>query len=1205
MQSIIIKSKNCYCIAFVYVITTFLSFIGASAQITVEIAKINNDKTVETSNYPALSASIRASRNGSSILLNSSNINIVEGNFSSRPFKVDPISNNYQKVYWHSHSRGISSSANNVLFVITDAKDIGFVEGKYSMTSDVQARFKDLLATPVFGLYFGNISPGNDTTLNVTISAQTTRTDLNQNSLRIDSITTQTPYFTWVWKGSSIVSSKTPPTYIQSPFRYSIEITFRPDAPRYFRDILTVHYEGGAEEYLELKGNTFVLPQNTILNITKPNAKQNFSPCQSVDIQWIGSVAGSPVFVDYSIDGGKQWQNIGQTLDSVYHWIIPTQYTDSLLFRARQDFSNFSEVKLRDEIAGAYTLAYDGKGENFAVAYENGDVREYDVASQTVLQKYSVGEIDYPDQKAEFFGLSYIGSHRLAAGLRLMNGTQKLVFFVPGTSSPQSSTVISAPVKFNKFIIDPSGKEIICIPEFGNLLYAYSTLDGSLLRTISFLAPITAFTLNPDGNGAVAMLDGTIARISAPNYSTTDPIKFPELPIINRITLSPNNQLLGIAIKTSLPTISSSSESAVYIVDITSKTIIRSLHKTSSDALNLVFNGTSRYLGLGFQYQPQVALWQIIDDSFNRGLSGHAGKMTSITYSPNGRSIATTALSPDNVALRNFSYPEADVSDELMRIVPADITVGSPLLKPNYLMNVRDTTLRATICNNGASIILFESAKLISNKHFALLKPITLSDTLYPGKCMDIAVRFQPKDTGLLHDTLMLASCSREFPIAIQGYSYDRSMNFLANNLDFGKWCVGDSIVREIEILRNNDPVPLEIDQLSVENGFTSGFSFVPPITKTILQPGEILRATVRFYPKTVGNDITKIFVMHSGQWTYVPTFIMNGTGIGATLEMLSDIRFIPEIPTRAIKIKNSSPNEVVLRSITPPKASSFTFFPDLPLTIPVQGEIVLNITSTEPLTELGEALDAELNPCIVQKIIIAGAYSGTSTVSAPTVEADPRKNVEIPIQYRNTENKPYNGIRFFEGEISLNPRLFLPVKAESEYGTAEITKNEIVGDKRIISFRTEGDFPLAGTAVKIIGLTGLAETDRTKIEFSTTAKYWGTAVKTVVSSSELHILNTCGGCSILQNTSLTIVNISPNPARDEVVVNFYAPTSGNFSIEVLNEVGRSVVSPISMSAATGLNSALISLASLQIGAYRVVARGISGDITSSLLIVQ
>lgn len=1196
--------------------TLFLAIVFAQqlgfAQLAVDIAPLGGGTSVETDSYPLLSARIRAVRNGNPVTLSPANIYIIEGNYSTQPFKVDPVNGLYQRVYWYSRSLGVRQVSqqvpvpNAVQFIVLEGNEVAIANARHALADDIQVRFRDFLANTIYELAFTDVPPGKDSIQSVNVSAVRTRVDGNQRSepVLIDSITNLTPYFKWHWRGTPIVPSSTPPTFIQSPFRYQVDITFSPTEAKYYQDVLTIHYAGGAKESIYLTGNKFILPQNTILNITQPNVRQNFTPCQAVDIRWKGSVFGAPNIIEYSTDAGAKWLSAGQTMDSSFIWTVPPEYTDSLLLRVRQDFTNFSENKLRDETAGGYALSYSRDGLKFVAGYENGVVGEYNSALQTVIQKYNIGNVGFPIQKAVCFGVAYLtGDSKVVAGYRRADDTQELDFFAAGNTTPTSRVPISAPVNFRRLIVDPTGQTIICVPEFGNLLYLYSAADGSLIRTVSFPSPITAFTLNPDGNGAVALLDGTISLVSAPDFTLKSTIKYSELPIVNSIALSPNNELLGIATKASIETISSGNQSTVHIIDIATRTIIRTLRKTSSDALNLVFNGTSRYLGLGFAYQPQVALWQIVDDSFNGGLSGHTGQMTSITYSPDGRVIATTGLSIDNVVLRNFSYPETDQTDEFMRIVPAIVTVNGPKLAPNYLMNKRDTVLRGAICNNGESVLLFDKTRFSVGRHFELAKPITILDTVYPGKCLEINLTFHPKDTGLVRDTLILTSCSREFLLPIEGYAANRNIAFLANGLDFGESCVGDSLVREIELLRNSDPVPLEVDQLSVENGFTSGFSFVPPITKTILQPGEALKATVRFYPKDVGADVSKILVLHSGQTVYIPSFTLHGTGIGADVTTVSDLRFLPEITTRNVVISNNSPNPVVLRSVVIAPQNTLTISPPPPINIPPKGSVTVEITANVALPETGLAVEAEFNPCIVKKVIVAGAYSGTSTVSAPVVEADPRGEATIPVYFKNTENKPYNGVRFFEGEITLNPRLFLPLRAESEYGSATITRNDIVDGKRVIGFRVEGDFPLSGTAVNIIGPAGLAETDSTPIEFTTTAKYWGAAVQTQTSSGALRIINTCDGCRLIHDKTLAIAAVIPNPATTSTNITFYVPAAGKYEIEVLNGVGMRVGEAQVVAAVEGANIVTIPVGNLETGAYRVAVKGMA-EITSAALVI-
>jgi hypothetical protein len=206
---------------------------------------------------------------------------------------------------------------------------------------------------------------------------------------------------------------------------------------------------------------------------------------------------------------------------------------------------------------------------------------------------------------------------------------------------------------------------------------------------------------------------------------------------------------------------------------------------------------------------------------------------------------------------------------------------------------------------------------------------------------------------------------------------------------------------------------------------------------------------------------------------------------------------------------------------------------------------------------------------------------------------------------FENTENKPYKGTRYFETEISMNPRMFLPQSVSSSFGEAELVRNEIVGDKRIIGLRVEGDFAGKGVAAEIHGAAGLAETDISAIEFNRQSAFWGSTVRTEVNDGIFRLINVCGDKFIVQKEKKIIIHsVSPNPASDFVNVDFEVKENGQSTIIVYNEMGSEVNEPVTIDTKPGRHNIPIQLTGLSTGTYRlVVSLGSSFDAASVVVV--
>jgi hypothetical protein len=446
---------------------------------------------------------------------------------------------------------------------------------------------------------------------------------------------------------------------------------------------------------------------------------------------------------------------------------------------------------------------------------------------------------------------------------------------------------------------------------------------------------------------------------------------------------------------------------------------------------------------------------------------------------------------------------------------------------------------------------------------------------------------FSPRDTGRIYDSVVFSSCTGEYYAPIEGYGKNRNIAFYFDTLDFGEVCLNYKVEKDTLVIRNDDPIPLVINTIKIID-YPTAFKVETFIVDDTLAPGESFSIKVSFSPTEIGVTSKTIEVFHS----WLPKFtikraVLKGTGIG-TIYSLSheDLRFIPEIPDRQIKIKNMSDNEIYLQKADIVPTGAFTISNTFPIYLPPQGEKGLDVHWDGQITP-DVKLIIEAGPCVSIKENTIGMYNGNSLLSISRVDADPRGEAVIPINFVNTENKSYKGERPFEVEFTVNPRMFLPQSVTSDYGDAELIRNEIINDRRIIGVRVIGDYDLNGIVAEVKGIAGLAETDTSKIEFQNTSSFWGKAVNVNFVNGNFKLINLSGARRFLQNTNINF-SISPNPASDGIDVIIESDSIQRINIEIYDYLGNKTADIFSGEVNKGINNLKFNLAGIGTGSYYI-----------------
>ncbi|MFM8180109.1 MAG: hypothetical protein ACKOAG_13145, partial [Candidatus Kapaibacterium sp.] len=382
-----------------------------------------------------------------------------------------------QTVSWYSRNRNVQGGkATMVVFTETKTAsataDTSLGLGIDSRTP--QLRFTDVRNRRITELAFGIVPTGTTAVRTVFCTPTSGRFDAQRNEERVnvDSISTTTPFFKPVWRGG--LGAWSLPGRMSSPLDYPVSVEFTPADSRYYQDVMTVYYEGGAVERINLTGNTFELPVRTVLNITKPNGREILAPCQEVSVAWRGAATGSTTIVESSFDGGGTWTEVGRTKDTSLVWSVPDIPTNDAMLRVRAEQENqTNELLDGTNTAACDRVAFDPNSSSLLACYRNGQCQEWDMQSFTSSASYTLRTAGTLSPTLRSFGCGYVTPTEFFVAYRstaVWATGDSLAFFRNGLSAPLRVVALDSAVRYKGAYLDSTRTTIILVPVSGTIL---------------------------------------------------------------------------------------------------------------------------------------------------------------------------------------------------------------------------------------------------------------------------------------------------------------------------------------------------------------------------------------------------------------------------------------------------------------------------------------------------------------------------------------------------------------------------------------------------------------------------------------------------------------------------------------------------------------------------------------------------------------
>lgn len=1126
--------------AFILLIPVLLS-----SQTVLSIRNLNHDS------FPLLKAQIRAVSNSQLVTINKENLLIVEGVLAHREFTISAPDNGWQNIEWYPDHNVIGESEYDGVFAFTNQKETAYLQ---VVITDLEGKigtfiFKNGSGEKIHDLQFVNTAVGDTSLRSLScVYFYSLLTDEGfGKAIKVDSLTITNDNFLFEWRGNQFNTQK-PPVYIIFPDN-QILVRFAPKVEGPQSAILKVHYNGGAVAYIRLQGNKKKVEAKTNLTLLSPNGGETFTPCQDTILTWKGNVKSIHTKAELSYNNGKTWNKIDSSITDTMNWKVPPKITtDSAKIRISQDFTKDDPFVFQIG-SGVYSVDYNFNATK-ALTFSVSEIYEWD------LKKLNNSKISY-DLQSRTFGQIPISS-------RYISETRFAVIYSVGNFDSLAVFDVNNPVPiYKERFINYKPREIYKIPEKNefiilaantNFFKVYDSQTLKVKQEVVYNEPITGIGIAKDTSiMVVSGLDSKVFVVSKSDFQTKDSIDFYRTAIIDKLNISPNGKFIGLSSVQG----ANSGRTNSMIWDLESRNIITSLNISGSQPVDIGFSPTSNMAIFAYQYQNQINIFDLVKSSQSGIIEAFQDPMYGLSYSTENNSFLVSSVGVNGPKFKQyyFTFPETDESDSTFRIVNPIVKKETTDLADGFIFNPIKKKYNVQFCNTGEVPLFIEDAYFKNKVHFGL-DNYALPDTISPGECIDLTIIFNPKDTGLVSDSLILASCSLEYPIYVKGNGLDRNIEFLTNNIDLGEVCLQDTNQITTEIIRNADPVPLLFNQFSVDS--TNIFSFTNYPKDTLLQPGQTITATIKGVPNKVGVISSNYSVLHSNQVKYKASALLTIRGLGTFVELSnSTLPFIPEQRIRFLSIKNIGTDPILITNAILNPLTDFKINTAMPVSI-LPGETKqIEIEWIGNNNDVAATLKLDATPCLTQSLVNLIDYKSESLLKINDTQANPLDTTSISINFNNNENANYAGIRQFEAILTIDPKMFIPEYAISEFGEAKIENLGIENNKRLMRLTVNGDFPASGTLAKIVGYPGLSEKNKSTMLFDTEkSKFWGESTISSFQSGLFTLLLTCNDQTIIHNET-QIQAITPNPVTSSAVIEISNSEEGQFELLVSTNDGR------------------------------------------------
>ncbi len=1194
-----------------------ISLVPAKSALFLQLYTDDLGASVEPSDFPNLSVKIKAYDQGQLVNLEKENFYIVEDKYASRPFSITKVEDDYYKVVWKTGRVEFKSTETATVYVNYNGETKSIEAGYFTpqVASFIMCGY-DPQYSKALGAINGPINLGllnsNQTYTYyycIDTKAPLDSITMQTDAFSMDSITLDNDQFEIEWLGSRTDGRPLPNNLMSS--RYLLKMKVTPKTDDVIQTEIVFHYEPGIKKRYLIVANKMKLDVQTTLQLIEPNGGQIFTPCEDVLVKWRGHIKSLPVIVSYSTDRGNSWKAIASVTDSTYMWKVPNEISEDVMLRVNQEYKEEPMIRFVDNNYSDIVIGYDNASTQLVTAARAGKVNLYDLINKKIVETHYLGYKDDLTYRFNIIGTafteandSYIVAYNDA---NKQQGGSYTFFrkYSVGKTTPDYTVSIGNDFTADEMFKDNTSKYIVFKSVLASKVLVYNLETGVLVKEIDLKHPITTMELSRKQPVAiVSNLNNDINIYSIPDFNLLNNIKQDGQPFLYDINISPNGKYAMLA---QYKELSASGPYYTNLLEINTGAVVAFTGHNYSKINEIQFNPSSITVAIASSGVPQLSFLDLkINGTLSETMSIGGNNLFDFQYAPDGHSVASTMERYPFVDIRYFNYPEYDESDNTFAIRYPEVAGTETKIIPMHLIAEERSYTFSDFCNIGDVKLFIKDAYFKEGKHFKLQEDFS-GDTLLLSECMTYNVTVNPKDVGMLSDTLIVAYCQSEIKIPFEVESQNRHLGFDNDPLVISEEvCLGNSFVEKVKLFTNLDPIPIKINYLDMAAD-QSKYRIISRVRDTIIPAGGSLEIEIEFSPSELGINADSIKIIHSDNAVYYIPLKVEGIGIGAFVSYSHDaLPFIKEITERDLQITNTGVSAFSLKEWKVEPEGAYEVVTPLPISFAPEETKTVRIKWNENYTGSAE-LSWTAEPCLMQSKTALLQYESNYELSIPNIETKPLDMVAIPLMFSFTENVAYKGNRDFVSEIKLYKRLFKPESVNSEFGEATILEETTDDYYRYIKIKVNGDFDATnGVAASILGYPGLADVVETKIEYSEDLPQWGANTHGSTSSGKLTVVGVGDRRLLSPDNPLYISGISPNPAANIVKLEFETKTDLDLEIKVLDNLGQSVIS-LSKTHFEKAESNIVNLdcSELPQGNYTAVVESNNHTATIQLIIIR
>jgi len=320
------------------------------------------------------------------------------------------------------------------------------------------------------------------------------------------------------------------------------------------------------------------------------------------------------------------------------------------------------------------------------------------------------------------------------------------------------------------------------------------------------------------------------------------------------------------------------------------------------------YSPDGRYIASGGD-DGTIKIWDATTGALVRTLKGHSYGVSRVSYSPDGRYIFSCGSDATVRVWTLDNVLQEDESDSVFSIVEPmvqalDVDMGKVLVS-----SVKDSVVAGFIRNVGSwkfrvDSIYFRGADASA---FSLVSGFPKYE-VKPGDTHYGEFRFRPSRIGIHTAEIVIITQSDTLVQTIRGEGVDPQLQVTTDVLDFGKVGIGDEkIIRDTLLLKNISNNAITITNTVLMYPDKEQFEIVDGGGSFVLQPNEGRKLSIKFKPKYGGRTSGGVGFEYNGVGSPVVAQLF-GTGIGGRVYLPRDSGYAGETKIYKLTLANIKP---------------------------------------------------------------------------------------------------------------------------------------------------------------------------------------------------------------------------------------------------------------------------------------------------------